>query len=263
MRRSRHSSGFEEFVPIIALGVFALIAILIYIIDKRRKGKIKEYSKRNGFVYTEDPPAISAYSETFNIFDNSGHTSNFYSNMHKKIGNIEIDVTDYQYITGHGKHRASHNFTICQICSPDAFFPQFFIRDEDKIFDTLGSLLGGQDIDFIEDKGFSDKFVLQGINEGDLRSFFKFNVRRAFTVHHVSGLKYEGIGQHFIIYRSGFSNIDKRLVMIERGLKIFRAITQESSSNSQSFPPQEGFGNKSYASNPFSNPDSHQNYIGF
>ncbi len=224
-RSSRYRGNSDPTFFLIVLVVFVFISICVFIYNYFRKKKIREYCERNRLVYEDSPLSMTGYSEAYDILSH-GHSSYYSAGMYGKRGDIVINIIDYTYVSGYGKNRHSHNYTFCQLYREGNHFPCFFIRDEYFIFDSLGSMLGGQDIDFVEDKTFSDKFVLQGFSESDIRRFFNNKVRQAFNKYHKSGYCYESKGRAFLVYKSGHASLQGRIDMLNTALKIFNDISQ-------------------------------------
>ena len=223
--RSRSYRGNDDPTSFFLIfGIIISVFIIIWIFDYFRKKKIREYCEKNNLRYTENPVAMTGYSEAFDILDR-GHSSYYTAGMYGKRGDIELNIVDYSYVTGSGKHRHVHNFTFCQLTKETTHFPCFFIRDENFILDSIGSMLGGQDIDFVEDKRFSDSFVLQGISESEIRKFFNRKVRSAFCKYHQKGYCYESKGRALLVYKSGHASLEGRITMLNTALRIFNEIS--------------------------------------
>ena len=68
------------------------------------------------------------------------------------------------------------------------------------LFDALGQSLGGQDIDFEDDKAFSDAFVLQGDNETAVRDLFDTQVRQWFVAQAARSFFFETRGDTLLFH---------------------------------------------------------------
>ncbi len=214
----------EDFFIILIIGSLMLIAVLIFVLERIKRKKIMEYCEKHRFMYDRSPASMIGTSDAYDVLM-KGERSYYSDGMFGKRGDIEINIVDFECVSGHGKHRSHWSYTLCQLYKPNVYFPVFFIRDENAILDTLGSMLGGQDIDFDEDKVFSRKFVLQGLYEEEIRKFFNSKVRNAFTKFHKYGYCYESKGNCFLLYISGCASLEKRLEMMESALKIYKDIS--------------------------------------
>lgn len=210
-----------------ALFIFAIIIVLAIIETKKeneRRKKIKDYCNMNGLEYSESVTSIPVTAINFSLLKEKGHSNDWIVGMSGKRQEINFYLFEHEYVTGHGKNSTTHYETICVINKPDLDLPQFFVRDENMILDSLGKLFGGQDINFTEDPEFSKMFVLQGIQESSVRYFFSSKVRKAFVNYHVKGYKYEGYKDCFVVSISDKSDLKNRLNLLSKAINILRNI---------------------------------------
>ena len=83
----------------------------------------------------------------------------------------------------------------------------FFILRPESVLDKIGSLFGGQDIDFESNPKFSDHYLLRGEDEDRIRTTFSPTVISYYEQHH--GVYTEG-------------NKDKLLFFLEMGKDLIR-----------------------------------------
>ena len=211
------------------LGVFAIIVIAVIVVivikqkkENERRQEIEDYCKKNNLVYSEGAKNIPSGAKNFKLINIEGR--NYYAEMSGTQGDYHFSVFDYQYETGTKKSGQDHFFTICVVSSENVKIPQFFARDENSIVDTLGEMLGGQDIDFDEDLTFSDKFVLQGKSEPLVREFFDSKVRAAFVKNHKESYQYEGNQDCFMISVPERLTLKERLDLLTNTITIFNEI---------------------------------------
>ena len=69
------------------------------------------------------------------------------------------------------------------------------------MFDSLGSLVGGQDIDFADDREFSKAYVLQGDDEQAIRELFNTDVRAWFAERAGRGFQFEAQGKVLLFHQ--------------------------------------------------------------
>ena len=211
----------------IVLGFFCLIigiSIVQSILDKKRREAIKNYCGRHGLSYKETASNVPSIAWSFSLLSEKGHSNTWQTEMSGNRGDYFFSIFEHHYVTGSGKSRHSHTDTICVLRNSSINMPQFFVRDESLIFDSLGKLFGGQDINFSEDPVFSRKFVLQGMVEPSIREFFDKNVRAVFVNHHITGYRYEGFRDCFAVSMSGSLDIDARLAFLSCSMAIFKNI---------------------------------------
>ena len=87
-----------------------------------------------------------------------GHSRYATNIMHGEHNGIDITAFDYHYVTGHGKSRRAHNFSVLAIPSPLPLKP-LYLRPE-HVFDKVTDFFGFDDIDF-ESAEFSRKFFVK------------------------------------------------------------------------------------------------------
>ena len=211
------------------LGFFAVVvvvAIMVVVIKQKkeneRKQEIDDYCKKNNLVYSESAEHIPSGAKNFKLINIEGR--NYYAEMSGTQGDYHFSIFDYYYDTGTKKSGQEHYFTICVMSGDNIKMPQFFVRDENSIIDTLGEMLGGQDIDFDEDPTFSDNFVLQGKSEALVRQFFDSKVRTAFVKNHKEGYQYEGNQDCFMVSAPECLNLKERLNLLSKAMTIFDEI---------------------------------------
>ena len=95
---------------------------------------------------------------------------------------LKINLFDYEYTTGHGKHKRVRRQTVAALQSAELTIPAFVMRPEGKL-DLVGSLLGRQDIDFDDHAAFSKAFVLKSEDESATREFFDAPLLDYFAAH--------------------------------------------------------------------------------
>ena len=234
-RSSRYGRGSGDPAFFFIFGIIIFICVCNWIYHYFRKKKIREYCERNRMTYEESPLSLTGYSEAFDVF-NQGDSTYFTAGMYGKRGGIEINLVDFTvvkvYHTSKGRRTSKKHYTLCQLYKEETHFPCFFVRDESFLLDSLGSMFGGQDIDFFEDKTFSDRFVLQGIVESEVRRFFKSKVRKAFLKYHKKGYCYESKGRCLLVYQNGRATLNGRLALLNTALRIFNDISNTGFTNS-------------------------------
>lgn len=211
-------AGLIGFVFII--GIVIIITIIEDKREKKRRKEISDYCIKNDLVYSESVD-IPATATRFSLVNNSGHSVEYYAGMSGIRGDYDFIVFDYHYATGSGKGRHDYYHTICVVSNVNFKMPQFFIRDENFILDSLGKLFGGQDINFTSDPKFSKMFVLQGKSEPLVREFFDDRIRTAFVNNHISGYKYEGNKDCLMICAPKMLSLKDRIILLAKAMSIY------------------------------------------
>ena len=189
----------------------------------QRMNFIETFAKENGLVYTEKIDELPGLSCDFALA-NVGRNPSFSSVLTGKNDEDQITlVTDYNF--SNKSEFASGHATLMIIQRPYLELPDFFVRDEYLISDTLGKLFGGQDINFSIDPVFSPKFILQGSNEEKIRALFNQYVRTAFVNNHIKNCRYEGNGEIFMLLSPMIDNQDELWEVYNNCLSLFSELT--------------------------------------
>ena len=213
----------------------AMIGLVLYVAkldkerEKKRRNEIKAYCSSNGLKYNDIGFKFLNIASGFALANmNRGSGHQWLAEVYGKRDDLEFYIIDHSYITGSGKSRHLHHDTLCLIRDKNINIPCFYARTEDPIFDTIGKIFGGQDINFSEDKKFSSKFVLQGPVEADIRKFFTEPVRKAFVDFHHSSYQYESRKNSFLVMNHGlnFLNLRERMIFFENSINIFNSFYQ-------------------------------------
>ncbi len=225
----------NNFIPIL---VAILLGVAIYFIyaskkEKKRIKAIKDYCEEHFIAYEEMPDSITGKTEAYDIYKLSEFYE-FFNGMYKKVGDYEINIVDFRTFNAHKpRHQRGGNgikiykrYTLCQIYNPSVLFPKFFIKKRRLLLDYFFSWLN-EDIVFEEDKAFSDKFILIGKNERDIREFFSDVIRRVFKNIDIEDFVCESGDNSLLLYCKGYADIYKRLSMMDKVMSLFRQIEQE------------------------------------
>jgi hypothetical protein len=119
--------------------------------------------------------------------------------------------------------------TVCIVSAPEMELPYCLLRPQVPVVDSLGKLFGGQDIDFVEDEGFSKAFVLQGTSELSIRSLFNAHLRSWFTDHEDQRLYFEGSEHVFLLHTCKMIPPSNIGTLIEDALGIQRLVSPSES----------------------------------
>lgn len=194
------------------VGLVGGIVTLAWYLEKKRTEAMQAWAQANAFQYEGDAQNLANELGTFKLF-NQGRSRKVKNLCRgsKEVGAVR--VADYQYVTGSGKHQQTHQQTIVVVNTPGRSAPHFFLRKQNRFFDALDKMFGGQDINFDDDETFSKSFVLQtGGDEQQLRQFMSPRLRDTFNrlidknlilevngdvmvLHHGRRLKTEQIGE--------------------------------------------------------------------
>jgi hypothetical protein len=141
-----------------------VIGVAIYMAHEAKKKRCATWeavARNMGFAFQ---PAGSDLHETFAKFKlfSQGHDRTSEHVLTGEVDGMEVRVCDYSYVTGSGKNRTTHFQTLCLLTHEHLDLPHFFLRKEIRVFDFLGKLFGGQDINFDEDPEFLRRVRVAG-----------------------------------------------------------------------------------------------------
>jgi len=195
----------EQLGPILGIGgLIAFVGGIIYIawlLEKKRTEAMTAYAQAHGYNFEGERPSLVDELTAFKLF-NQGRRRTVKNLMRgaKDVGGVRI--CDYQYTTGSGKHQQVWNQTICLLQTPGRVAPHFFCRRQRALFDSLGKLFGGQDINFDDDPTFSKAYVLQTSgDENQLRHFMSPQLRDALSKMSDKNLVLEVVGDTLLIHQ--------------------------------------------------------------
>ena len=138
--------------------------------------------------------------ETFPLFS-QGHSKEIRNAMYGDLEGVKTAVFDYQYVTGHGKHRQTHNQSVVYFEPRDFNLPQFSLRPE-GVMHKLISAFGYQDIDFGQRPTFSSRYLLRGPDEPAIRTLFSDALLGFYEMN--EGSSTDGGGNQLFIFRQNY-----------------------------------------------------------
>lgn len=184
---------------------------------------LKLFAKENDLEFQDKIDELPGLGCDFALA-NIGKITSLTSVLSGNNENSQITIiTDYCFTPKTDFH--SGHATLLMIQKPYLDLPDFFVRDEYLISDTLGKLFGGQDINFSVDPVFSPKFILQGSNEEKVRNLFNQYVRTAFVNNHIKDCRYEGNGEIFMLLSPMIDNQEELWEIYNNGLALFSELT--------------------------------------
>lgn len=185
---------------VIGVVIVGLVIYISYVVEKKRTEAMQQYAQSHGLTFEGTTSQLQQWVQGFKLF-NQGHSRVLKNVMRGARDQASVAVGDYKYTTGSGKHSQVHNQTICVVRHPGLRVPHFFLRRQVALFDALGKMFGGQDINFDEDPAFSKAFVLQTSGqEQELRRYFNDRARSHFTALANRQVQVEGVGDTILIH---------------------------------------------------------------
>ncbi len=183
----------------LVLGILALGVLLWWRHVKTRREAWEAMAQQLGMSFEPLNEGFIYDHAEFKLFT-AGYGQLAKNILTGKVQDLDVVLADYQYTIGGGRRSHTCRHTICIVKSPELRLPGFNVRREIPLYDDLGSALGGQDIDFVEDPDFSRAFVLQGYDEAAVRQLFGLGVRRELLQHWNSDLVLEGLGDQIVVH---------------------------------------------------------------
>lgn len=159
--------------------IFTLIIVVSVQYTKKRREAWQAIAETLGFSYTESDTALPETYSQFKLFQ-QGRARRADNILRGSHGGITALLFDYRYTTGSGKNNNTHVHTLCLVEDENLALPDLLLRKQVRVFDFLGKLFGGQDVNFEDDPEFSKSFILQGIDENAVRKVFSPAIRSAF-----------------------------------------------------------------------------------
>ena len=161
----------------------------------------------------------------------------------KKIENVisvdgpssDIAMFDYRYVIGHGKSRRVLRQTVMSVESTSLVHPAFNLRPE-GFWSKVGAAFGGQDIDFVQHPGFSEKYVLKGESEEEVRIYMDTMLLDFFTAQDkICCEAREGTILYYHRYTRVAPDAEQLQKFLEEGMGVFEElVTRQSRLGGQS-----------------------------
>lgn len=194
----------QQLGPFLAIGgVIALIAGIAYLawlMEKKRTEAMTAWAQSHGYVFEGATPQLIDELSAFKLF-NQGRARTAKNTMRGSKEPGAVRICDYQFTTGSGKHQQVHQQTIVVLKTPGRMAPHFFLRRQRALFDALGKVFGGQDINFEDDQAFSKAYVLQtNGDEQQLRGFMSPGLRDTLTKMADRNLLMEVVGDTLVLH---------------------------------------------------------------
>lgn len=179
-------------IALIVAGIALVFGVVFFFTrqyEKKRTEELTEFFRGLSFQKV-DLPAAPDFKIT-----RRGHSRKRYNNFEGRAIGFDLSVFDYRFTVGHGKHRHTHKLTLAMT---EANLPVFQLSKEGLV-QKLADKFSNKDIDFEDFPEFSDKFVLHGDNEQEVRRIFTPEMLRFFESN--QQFCCEANGHQLIVYR--------------------------------------------------------------
>lgn len=212
------------------LGMLALTVVIVVVsiyankyFEKKRTEAMAPIAETLGMEFSgEADEQLLASMQIFKLF-NRGHSQKMRNVMKAETESAQLAIFDYRFTVGHGKNQTVHKQTVFAMQTDELKPPQFLLRPE-SFLDKVGSLLGGQDIDFDTHPQFSKLFVLQGDNVDQVRAFFDDKLLTYFEQN--EKLYVESAPGAFIFFSGLFTKPEQMRELMDQGYATYAAIAE-------------------------------------
>ncbi len=211
------------------LVVVAFIVAIVFLakhFEKKRTESLMPVAESLGMEFSPDEDEhLLAAMQVFKRF-NLGHSRKMRNVMKAETESAKLAIFDYRYTTGHGKNQTVHKQTVFAMQTNELKSPKFLLRPE-GFLDKIGSMIGGQDIDFDSHPKFSKLFVLQGDSEEEVRRFFDAKLLEFFEQN--EGLYVEAATGAIIFFRGKQRKPEEIRELMDQGYAAYAAIAERAS----------------------------------
>jgi len=215
----------------IGLAVGGSVISVLY--ERKRTEAWKQVAGELGVQFVGDHNAILNRCGGMRVFQ-KGYRRRVKNAICGDAGNVRITVADYSFRTrssssgtNSGSKSKTHRRTVCVLESHELDVPHCYLRPEVMLFDALGSMFGGQDIDFADDPEFSRAFVLQGDNESAVRELFDAEVRAWFAARKGQRFHFEVRGNTLVFHTGRRRKPQEVREMMQQALEIMRLLGKQ------------------------------------
>ena len=186
-----------------ALVVFLAICAIAYIISRKTQkekdnlANTKKYCEDNKYEFIRNMQLdeLPEKIRNFTIIQSHVGYKDFHSIVKGNSKGYDFQLMTFIYPGNH----STNGSLICIINKKDGNFPNIYIREHKALSDSLGKLLGKEEIVISEDKDFSEKFKIQSGNAEEAKKFLNEKRRQFIIKEHIKGYEYEANSEYFAI----------------------------------------------------------------
>ena len=193
--------------------------------EKRRRETIAQTVEALGLRLASDLDESDR-----NVFETcqlaqQGHSRQVSNAIVADSGELRMVLFDYRYKISNGKNSTTYKQSVVLVRSPVLRMPEFTISPE-GFFHRILEMFGAKDIDFEEDREFSNLFLLKGTQEQEVRSFFNAQRRQQYANH--ANIHLESKAGAFLYYRPRHRwNADGIKQAMEQAFEVYRILSAE------------------------------------
>ena len=206
---------------------------LIGAIDKlsQRQKRLRNLATEKDYEYTSKVDWDTSYLKKFHFFE-VRPIERKYNCLKGTFGDLKVswEIADVTYNEGQAFTAETFNATM-MIIKLNQKIPVFTMEKEgvlEKLFDRVMAFTGYKDIDFTMYPDFSNKFLLMGNNEEEIRSFFTDEIIRFFENHQIYHI--ESNGESMVIFdKIKLARTDETISFIDYGKELASLLHKKTS----------------------------------
>ena len=188
----------------------------------QRQKRLRNLATENHYQYNSKIDWNTIYLKKFHFFEIRPieRKYNCLTGLYKDL-EVSWEIADITFNEGQAFTAETFNTTV-MVLKLNKKIPVFTMEKEGvlgKIFDRVMAFTGYKDIDFEMYPDFSNKFLLMGDNESEIRSFFTDDIIRFFENNHIYHL--ESNGEALIIFdKIKLARTDETTAFIKYGKEL-------------------------------------------
>lgn len=185
---------------LVVIGLPVAMLLLAIRTQKRRTAAFAAWANTRSFAFEPRRPEVVGELASFRLFQRGERraVSNYAAG---RADGCDVRIFDYSFQTGSEKNSQTHNQTVCVVDGDARHDVHFFCRRQNTVFDAIGKLFGGQDVNFDEDPAFSKAFVLQtNGDEARLRTFMSPRLRALLVELAADNIMLEVAGGRLVLH---------------------------------------------------------------
>ncbi|MFK7935251.1 MAG: hypothetical protein AB8G22_17190, partial [Saprospiraceae bacterium] len=196
-----------------------------------RQTRLQNLANEKDYQFTNQVDWNTIYLKKFHFFEIRPieRKSNCLKGTFKEL-DVSWEIADVTFNEG-AAFTAETYYTTLMIIKLNKKIPVFTMEKEgvfERIFDRVMAFTGYKDIDFEMYPDFSDKFLIMGNQESEIRSFFTPEIIRFFENHQIYHL--ESNGEALIIFdKIKLARTDETIAFIDYGRELVTLLDGEGS----------------------------------
>jgi hypothetical protein len=187
------------------VGLFLLVIGVVAVafhLENKRKAALQAAAQQLGFTYSLGSIPLSAgpgFAQDLSAMSirQRGRSNKIDLSLVGTHQGRETALFELSYVTGTKKNRSTHRLLCCAV-KVGRQLPKFELRPE-GFLDSIGAMIGFDDIDVSSDPEFSKKFHLSGQNPGLITQIFTPTVRRKLL--DLEKVELAAAGETIVVYR--------------------------------------------------------------